>query len=39
MNTDYRFEFILNNNDGSFIYYENLLTKEQIMIEGLWTGF
>ena len=28
MNTDYRFEFILNNNDGSFIYYENLLTSE-----------
>ena len=26
MNTDYRFEFILNNNDGAFIYYENLLT-------------
>ena len=28
MNTDYRFEFILNNNDGSFIYYGNLLTSE-----------
>ena len=28
MNTDYRFEFILNNNDGAFIYYENLLTSE-----------
>ena len=28
MNTDYRFEFILNNNDGSFIYYENLLTDK-----------
>ena len=26
MNTDYKFEFILNNNDGAFIYYENLLT-------------
>ena len=28
MNTDYRFEFILNNNDGAFIYYENLLTSK-----------
>ena len=28
MNTDYRFEFILNNNDGAFIYYGNLLTSE-----------
>ena len=28
MNADYRFEFILNNNDGSFIYYENLLTDK-----------
>ena len=28
MNTDYRFEFILNNNDGAFIYYENLLTDK-----------
>ena len=26
MNTDYR--FILNNNDGAFIYYGNLLTSE-----------
>ena len=28
MNTDYKFEFILNNNDGAFIYYENLLTSK-----------
>ena len=28
MNTDYKFEFILNNNDGAFIYYENLLTDK-----------
>ena len=28
MNIDYRFELILNNNDISFIYYENLLTDK-----------
>ena len=28
MNTDYRFEFILNNNNDALIYYENLLTSK-----------